>query len=94
MPIDKIALDDDRVSHREAVLNGQTYRTYLSLDRAFTSLIESRRLHTRRPKAWKVQGYCVPHSRVAGFVLWLAISDTFPHPAGHAGHRPRHDGVR
>ncbi|KAI4843662.1 hypothetical protein E4T44_06620 [Aureobasidium sp. EXF-8845] len=25
MPVDKITIDDDRVSHREAVLNGQTY---------------------------------------------------------------------
>jgi hypothetical protein len=40
MPVDKITLDDDRVSHREAVLNGQTYRMYLAIDRAFTILIK------------------------------------------------------
>jgi pimeloyl-ACP methyl ester carboxylesterase len=41
MLVDKITPGDSRVSHREAVLNGQTYRTCLPLDRAFMSLIIS-----------------------------------------------------
>jgi hypothetical protein len=93
MPVDKLTLDDDRVSHREAVLNGQTYRTCSSLDQALTSLINSCRLPTRRPEAWKVQGYCISHPRVARFVIWLAISDTISHPAEYASRGSRYDGL-
>jgi hypothetical protein len=93
MPVDKLTLDDDRVSHREAVLNGQTYRTCSSLDQALNSLINSCRLHTRRPEAWEVQGYRVSHPWVARFVIWLAISDTISHPAKYASRGSRYDGL-
>lgn len=92
MPVDKITPDDSRVSHREAVLNGQRYRTCLPLGRAFTCLI-SRRLHTCCPEAWKAQGYRLSHSRMAGFIIWLAVSDTVPHSAKHAGRCSRYDGI-
>jgi hypothetical protein len=54
MLVDKITPDDSRVSHREAVLNGQTYRTCLPLHRAFMSLVDPHRLHTWRPETWKI----------------------------------------
>lgn len=93
MPVDKITPDDSRVSHREAVLNGRKYRTCLPLERAFIYLM-SRRLHTWCPEAWKVQGYHLSHSRMAGFIIWLAISDTVSHPAKHAGRGSGYDGIR